>query len=151
MSRFLEIRSLLGMTQQEMAEVLGCSQSNVSFLDRGQTITPELAAKLVDAAKALGVPLSFDHVYRDQPLPPALRRSEVAAPRPQAWADLLTDLAERGWSLVQVSAHLGVRLATIRALALGEITDAPHAVGVVLLKLHAGGQRPQDIKTRAEA
>lgn len=142
MSRFLEIRSILGMTQQEMAEVLGCVQSNVSFLDRGQTITPDVAGKLIDAARALGVALTFDHIYRDETPPAALRRAQTPEPRPHVWVELLDDLAERGWSLIQVAARIGVRLAVVRALALGELLDAPHAIGRALLELHASGEQP---------
>lgn len=151
MSRFLEIRTLLGMTQQEIAEVLGCVQSNVSFLDRGQTITPDVAGKLIDAARALGVALTFDHIYRDEQLPAALRRTEAVEPRPQDWAELLAQLAERGWPLIQVAARIGVRLATLRALALGEMADAPHAVGQALLKLHASGEQPALQQTASKA
>ena len=142
MARFLEIRNLLGLTQQEMAEALDCTQPNVSFLDRGQAITPDVASKLVSAAHALGVALTFDHIYRTDPLPATLRRSELTRPRPQAWVELLDELAVRGWSLIQVATRIGVRLTTVRALALGEMTDPPHAVGQALLDLHASGARP---------
>jgi transcriptional regulator with XRE-family HTH domain len=95
MSRFLEIRNLLGMTQIEMAEVLGCVQSNVSFLDRGQTITPEVASRLVDAARALGLGLTFDHIYATgQPL----RLHEAVARAITANASLAMEFVT-GWSL----------------------------------------------------
>ena len=149
MSRFLEIRSLLGMTQLEMAEVLGCVQSNVSFLDRGQTITPEIAAKLIAASRAMGVQLTFDHIYGGDALPTALHRAELNDPQPHDWGALLEDLATHGWSLILIAVRIGVRLATVRALALREMADAPHAVGCALLELHASGERPPAKTARA--
>jgi putative transcriptional regulator len=139
MSRFHQIRRLLGLSQIEMAEVLGCVQSNVSFLDRGQTITPDAAAKIIAAAKAMGVALSYDHVYGTAPLP--LPR----APRQQAgtgvdWREVLEALTDRGWTLVQIAAAIESRLSTVRALARGELNDAPHAVGCALLELQRRAQ-----------
>ncbi len=151
MSRFLEIRTLLGMTQQEMAEVLGCVQSNVSFLDRGQTITPEVAGKLVEAGRALGVALTFDHIYGHGQLPAGRSRTAASEPAPKPWAELLADLAARGWTLVQISARIGVRVATVRALALGEVADAPHAIGELLLQLHASGETSKPANAAVEA
>lgn len=150
MSRFLEIRNLLGMTQLEMAEVLGCVQSNVSFLDRGQTITPEVANRLIEAARALGLALTFDHIYGTGPLPAARARAAGASPAPRPWAELIADLGARGWTLVQIAARIGVRVAIVRGLALGEQADAPHAVGELLLQLHASGATSK-AATAAEA
>ena len=147
MSRFLQIRNLLGLTQQEMAEVLECTQSNVSFLDRGQSVTQEVAGRLVDAAQALGVGLSFDHVFGSAPLPAAPRGIR---PRPEPvahdWAAVLAELNLRGWSMVQLSARLGVRIGTLRALAQRLAPDAPHAVGEALLALRASAERPAAAK-----
>lgn len=133
MSRFSDIRALLGMTQQEMAEVLGCVPSNVSFLDRGQTITPTVAHKLVGAAAALGVRLTFDDVYGTGPLPPAPKRRRTA--NAHDWRQLLQDLCSSGWTPLEIAVQLGVRLAVVRALQQGELADPPHAVGAALLAL----------------
>lgn len=149
MSRFLEIRNLLGMTQLEMSEVLGCVQSNVSFLDRGQTITPEIAAKLIAASRAMDVHLTFDHIYGGVALPAPVHRSELDDPQPHDWAALLAEMSPRGWSLIQIAVRISVRLATVRALALGEMPDAPHAVGCALLALHASGEHAPTKTPRA--
>jgi len=63
MSTFKSIRDRLGVTQEAMAEALGCSQGNVSFYDKGQTVPPAAAGKLIAFAKTKGVELSFDDVY----------------------------------------------------------------------------------------
>lgn len=141
MSRFLEIRTLLDLTQLEMAEVLGCGQSNVSFLDRGQRVMPDVAGKLVEAARALGIALTFEHVYGREDLPQWMRRAPVE-PRPHDWAGLLDELAARGWTSIQIAVRIGARVATVRALTAGDLQDAPHAIGCSLLALHAGGERP---------
>lgn len=137
MSRFLEIRYLLSLTQMEMAEALGCSMSNVSFLDRGQTITPTTGKRLIAAAAELGVELTFDHLYGHEPLPrlpprrPRLKRID--------WRQVMADLDGRGWTKLQLSAQLGIRLCTLVELASGALEDPQHAVGASLSALHASG------------
>lgn len=69
MSKFKAIRDHLHATQQEMADALGCTQTNVSLLDRGQTVVPSLAKKLIEFAASRGVDITMDHIYGLQPLP----------------------------------------------------------------------------------
>jgi putative transcriptional regulator len=69
MSTFKAIRQCLGVTQAEMSRALGMSQGNISFLERGQTVTPDTAAKLISFAASLGVKLSYDQVYGAAELP----------------------------------------------------------------------------------
>jgi transcriptional regulator with XRE-family HTH domain len=76
MSTFKEIRERLGATQHEMAEALGCTQGNVSLLDRGQTVLPATARKLIDFAASRGLGLTMDHVYGVTPLPAPKRRAQ---------------------------------------------------------------------------
>ena len=147
MSRFLDIRNLLALTQVEMAEAIGCSMSNVSFLDRGQTITPTIARRLVSAAAELGVELTFDHLYGTEPLPPRAERGSQL--KRVDWKGVLSDLSDRGWSQLQVSAHLGIRLSTLLELSSGQLTDPTHAVGAALTVLHASGARPAAKKRSA--
>ncbi|MDM0041847.1 helix-turn-helix transcriptional regulator [Variovorax sp. J22R193] len=69
MSKIKTIRDRLGMTQKALADALGCAQGNVSFYEKGQTVPPTMAQKLIDLAKVQGLELSFDHIYSDLPLP----------------------------------------------------------------------------------
>lgn len=69
MSTFKAIRKCLGVTQAEMSRALNMSQGNVSFLERGQTVTPDTAEKLIAFAATLGIKLSYDQVYGAAELP----------------------------------------------------------------------------------
>lgn len=71
MSHFKAIRERLGVTQDELAAVLGCSQGNVSLMDRGQTVMPDTAKKLLEFAALRGLVIQMDHVYGLLPLPTA--------------------------------------------------------------------------------
>lgn len=71
MNRVKAIRECLGVTQKQLGKALGMSQGNVGYLERGQTLMPEAAAKLIAFAGRLGVTLTYDHVYGDAELPPS--------------------------------------------------------------------------------
>lgn len=73
------IRELLGITQQAMAEGIGCTQGNVGHYERGQTLPPDMARKVIDFASSSGIVLSFDHVYGNAPLPAAQALVEPGA------------------------------------------------------------------------
>lgn len=72
------IRVRLGITQQAMADGLGCTQGNVGHYERGQTMPPDVARRLIDFAGTLGLVIGFDHVYGSTPLP------ELAPPESKA-------------------------------------------------------------------
>ena len=74
------IRDRLRVTQAELAEGMGCSQSNVSFYEKGQTVPPDAAKALIAYAAARGMAISFDHIYGAADLP------ELAAPEAKAGA-----------------------------------------------------------------
>lgn len=71
MSRIKEIRERLGLTQQEFAEALGCTQGNVGHYERGQMMPPERACALADFAGERGLPLTLDQIYERADLPAA--------------------------------------------------------------------------------
>ena len=69
MSRIKEIRALLGVSQADMAEGLGCAQTNVSHYEKGQMLPPDRAARLIDFAKTRRLRLTLDQVYGRVALP----------------------------------------------------------------------------------
>lgn len=70
MHRFKAIRQLLSVTQEQMAAGLSATQTQISYLDRGATVTPDTARRLIAYAATLGVRLSFDQIYGTAQLPP---------------------------------------------------------------------------------
>ena len=68
MSNFKKIRERLGVTQQAMATGIGCTQGNVGHYERGQTVPPDMARKVIRFAATHGLLIGFDHVYGDAPL-----------------------------------------------------------------------------------
>ena len=65
-TKFKTIRERLGMTQAAIASALGMTQGNVSLYEvRGQTVTPEVAAKLIELCRSHGIEIGFDHLYDD--------------------------------------------------------------------------------------
>jgi len=69
--RLRSIRKQLRITQQVLAAAIGCVQGNVANYERGQTLPPAMARKLIDFCGSKGLAIGFDHVYGDAPLPPA--------------------------------------------------------------------------------
>ena len=63
MNRIKTIREQLGLTQAALAEAIGCTQGNVFPYERGQTVPPEVAKKLIGFAAGLGHALTYDDVY----------------------------------------------------------------------------------------
>lgn len=57
------IRERLGFTQAALGEGMGCTQGNVSFYEKGQTIPPDAARRLIDYAATLGHTITFNDIY----------------------------------------------------------------------------------------
>ena len=72
------IRGRLGKTQQAMAVALGCTQSNVANYERGQTMPPDVARRLIEFAGTLGLAIGFDHIYGNAALPELATQKEAA-------------------------------------------------------------------------
>lgn len=68
------IRKKLGVTQAALASGIGVTQGNVSFYEKGQTVPPLVAGRLIEYAATLGVSLTFDQIYR-----PALESEQQEA------------------------------------------------------------------------
>lgn len=70
MNRIRHIRERLGVTQAVLANGIGCTQGNVSAYEvAGQTVPPDVAARLISYAASLGVHLSYDDIYVRPPKP----------------------------------------------------------------------------------
>lgn len=63
MNNIKVIRERLGLTQTELAKGMGCTQGNVGHYERGQTVPPDAAKRLIGFAESLGTTLSFDDIY----------------------------------------------------------------------------------------
>lgn len=63
MNNVKAIRERLGLTQSALAEALECTQGNVGHYERGQTVPPDMARKLIEFAKTQGHVITFDDVY----------------------------------------------------------------------------------------
>lgn len=63
MNRIKAIRERLGLTQAELALALGRTQGNVGFYERGQTVPPEVAKRLICFAGERGVGIGYADVY----------------------------------------------------------------------------------------
>lgn len=74
MNAIRQIRERLQMTQQALAAELNCTQGNVGHYERGQTVPPDVAKRVIDAARKHGLRIGFDHVYGAAELPPEKRR-----------------------------------------------------------------------------
>jgi putative transcriptional regulator len=85
MNTFKVIRERLGVTQQELAEALGCSQGNVSLYEKGQTVLPDVAKKLIAFSGARGVLVTYEDLYGRVKVPKKAV-SGGAAERPAARA-----------------------------------------------------------------
>jgi putative transcriptional regulator len=95
MNAFRSVRARLAVSQAEIGAALGVTQSNVSFYEKGQTVPPDVAAKLIEYARGKGLELSYDQIYGATPLeaaptPPDAPTSPAPAvqeePAPQASA-----------------------------------------------------------------
>lgn len=64
MNTIKAIRTRLGLTQTALAEGIGCTQGNVGhYENKGQTVPPEVARRLIAFAAGLGVQLSYEDIY----------------------------------------------------------------------------------------
>ena len=82
------IRTQLGLTQAELAKVLGMSQGNVAFYERGQAVPPKVARRLIRFARCRGHGIGYEDVYgpldasaagADEKQAPALTQQAPAA------------------------------------------------------------------------
>jgi putative transcriptional regulator len=63
MNSISHIRATLKVTQQALADALQVSQGNISHYERGQSVPPEVAKRLIAYAGQRGQTLTFDDIY----------------------------------------------------------------------------------------
>jgi putative transcriptional regulator len=81
MNALKAIRERLEVTQAELGAAVKVSQGNVSFYERGQTVPPDVAERLIAFAASKGLPISYDHIYGAIPIP-AVGKPKRRAPKP---------------------------------------------------------------------
>lgn len=69
MNEIKAIRELLGLTQTQFAEGIGCTQGNVGHYEAGQTVPPDRAVDVINFSEKLGLSLTMGQVYGTEPLP----------------------------------------------------------------------------------
>jgi putative transcriptional regulator len=77
MNSIQSIRERLGVTQSVFGDGIGCTQGNVGHLERGQTVMPPVAEKIIEFAKSKGLEIGFDHIYGNAPLPDLTEPAKV--------------------------------------------------------------------------
>ena len=64
MNNIYHIRAALGMSQAALGEALGVTPGNISHYEQGrQEVPPDVARRLISAAKERGLVLTFNDVY----------------------------------------------------------------------------------------
>ena len=63
------IRQRLNLTQQVFAQGIGCTQGNVSHFERGQTVPPDTAKRVIEFCSRAGLNIGFDHIYGESAIP----------------------------------------------------------------------------------
>ena len=63
-NRFKALRERLGLTQDQMALMLGCTQGNIGHYElSGQSIPPAVAQRLIFECAIRGTRLTYDDIY----------------------------------------------------------------------------------------
>lgn len=79
MSNIKVIRERLKLTQSALALGIGCTQGNVGhYENKGQTMPPDMARRLIDFAGTQGLAITFNDIYMPE-LAPALMEPAQAA------------------------------------------------------------------------
>ncbi|NRR28866.1 helix-turn-helix transcriptional regulator [Oxalobacteraceae bacterium] len=63
MNSISKLRARLAVTQSAMADAIGVSQGNVSNYERGQTVPPDVAKRLIEYSATFGVGISYNDIY----------------------------------------------------------------------------------------
>lgn len=86
MHHLKSIRERLGVTQHTLAKAIGCTQGNIGHYERGQTLPPAVAAKVIRFAADCGLVIGYDHIYGDARLPSDVSATQATQPEERAHA-----------------------------------------------------------------
>ncbi|WP_288897376.1 helix-turn-helix transcriptional regulator [uncultured Delftia sp.] len=78
MSTIKAIRERLGLSQLALGRGIGCTQGNIFHYERGQTLPPDAAKRVITFAAEHGLDLTMDQIYGLQPLPANTKESSHA-------------------------------------------------------------------------
>ena len=78
MNTFKAIRERLGMTQAALAEHLDCTQGNVGHYEKGQTVPPAVAKKLIEVGAKRKTKITYEEIYGQPDLPRSKRTKPQA-------------------------------------------------------------------------
>lgn len=82
MNTIKAIRERLGLSQLALGRGIGCTQGNVFHYERGQTLMPDAAKRLITFCAEHGLILTMDQLYGLQPLPEPTAPAPAPAPAP---------------------------------------------------------------------
>jgi len=63
MNTFKAIRERLGMTQAALAEHLDCTQGNIGHYEKGQTVPPAVAKRLIELGAKKKTRITYEEIY----------------------------------------------------------------------------------------
>lgn len=63
MSTIKSIRERLGMTQAALAQAIGCTQGNIGHYEKGQSVPPEMARRIIATAQRVGLAVGYEDIY----------------------------------------------------------------------------------------
>lgn len=63
MNHVKAIRDRLQVTQAALGEGIGCTQANIGHYERGQTVPPDVAKRLIAYAASLGHSVTYEDIY----------------------------------------------------------------------------------------
>lgn len=78
MNPIKSIRARLSLTQAELAKALEMSQGNVAFYERGQTVPPHVARRLILFSRGLGCEVGYEDIYGALDSPDAAGQAQAA-------------------------------------------------------------------------
>lgn len=82
MNTIFSIRRRLDLSQSAFAAGINVTQGNVSFYEKGQSVPPKVAARLIDFCRVRGLDIGYDHIYGAAELPPLDGAPPVPHPTP---------------------------------------------------------------------